>query len=97
MEHARLTATFHAGGGTLARLAATLTHHHVLDIVYTTSPPDRATAVIRVPRSDAPRALEKLRRLVETLDVTVDPPLPATTAPHLPAVRPRAVGTAARV
>lgn len=73
MEHARLTVTLRPGHGTLARLAATHNNHHVLDLAYTTSSPASATAVVRVPRSDAQRAQHKLRRLVEVIDVSLDP------------------------
>ncbi|MET8508492.1 hypothetical protein ABZV60_28205 [Streptomyces sp. NPDC004787] len=70
MEHTRLTVTLRSGHGALARLAATLNNHHVLDLTYSTAPADTATAVVRVPRSDAPRARHKLRRLVDVIDVT---------------------------
>ncbi|WEV24404.1 hypothetical protein OYE22_03680 [Streptomyces sp. 71268] len=93
MEHTRLTVTLRPGRGTLVRLAATLNHHQVLDFAYTAAPADAATsveasarvttAVIRVPRAHAPRAQQKLRRLVDVLDVAVDPAPPgaASTAP----------------
>ncbi|KPC86599.1 hypothetical protein ADL35_09970 [Streptomyces sp. NRRL WC-3753] len=79
MEHARLTVTLRPGHGTLARLAAVLNNHHVLDLAYTTSSRDSAAAVVRVPRSDAKRAQHKLRRLVDVIDVCLDP-APAGTA-----------------
>ncbi|MFF8835919.1 hypothetical protein [Streptomyces sp. NPDC015130] len=73
MEHARLNVTLRPGPGTLARLAATLNNHQVLDLAYTISSPASATAVVRVPRSDAPRAQYKLSRLVDVIDVLLDP------------------------
>ncbi|MFC7979044.1 hypothetical protein ACFUT3_27865 [Streptomyces cinereoruber] len=95
MEHARLTVTLRPGHGTLARLAATLNHHHVLDLAYTTSSPASATAVVRVPRSDAPRAQHKLRRLVDVIDVSLDPASAGTAElPNLPPTRHPATGTA---
>ncbi|MFF0561337.1 hypothetical protein [Streptomyces sp. NPDC004266] len=97
MEHTRLTVTLQPGHGTLARLAATLNNHHVLDLTYTTAPADTATAVVCVAQSDALRAQHKLRRLVDVIDVTPSPTeaadVPhtrhdATDAPRLSAVRP---------
>ncbi|MEV5318129.1 hypothetical protein AB0K92_10800 [Streptomyces sp. NPDC052687] len=72
MEHARLTVTLQLGHGTLARLAATLNNHHVLGLAYTTASPGPATAVVHVPRPDAPRAQQKLRRLVDVIDVSLE-------------------------
>ncbi|MFF5717236.1 hypothetical protein [Streptomyces buecherae] len=101
MEHIRLTVTLRPGRGTLARLAATLNHHQVLDFAYTAAPADVVTsagasasgataapatvttAVIRVPRAHAPRAQEKLRRLVDVLDVALDP-APSGVAAAMP-------------
>ncbi|MFD4995498.1 hypothetical protein [Streptomyces buecherae] len=98
MEHIRLTVTLRPGRGTLARLAATLNHHQVLDFAYTAPPADATasagvsasgataapagvtTAVIRVPRAHAPRAQQKLRRLVDVLDVALDPAPSGATA-----------------
>jgi hypothetical protein len=95
MEHARLTVTLQLGHGTLARLAATLNNHHVLDLAYTTSSPGSATAVVRVPRSDAPRAQHKLRRLIDVIDVSLDPALAGTAeALDLPTTRRSATGAA---
>ncbi len=95
MEHTRLTVTLRPCHGTLARLAATLNNHHVLDLAYTTSSPDSATAVVRVPRSDAPRAQHKLRRLVDVIDVSLDPASARTAeVPDLPATRRPAAGAA---
>jgi hypothetical protein len=73
LEHIRLTVTLQPGHGTLARLATTLDNHHVLDLSYTTGSPDVATAVVRVPQTDALRAQHKLRRLVDVIDVTLHP------------------------
>ncbi len=105
MEHIRLTVTLRPGRGTLARLAATLNHHQVLDFAYTapaeaatsaeasaslaaTAPARVTTAVVRVPRAHVPRAQQKLRMLVDVLDVALDPAPPgaAVTAPggHTP-------------
>ncbi|WP_225805584.1 hypothetical protein [Streptomyces sp. NK15101] len=70
MEHARLTVTLQPGHGTLARLAATLNNHHVLDLTYTTAPANTATAVVSVAQSDALRAQHKLCRLVDVIEVT---------------------------
>ncbi|EHY87547.1 hypothetical protein [Saccharomonospora azurea] len=91
MGYTRLTVTLQHGHGTLARLAATLNNHHVLGLAYTTSSPDSATAVVCVPRSVAPRAQHKLRRLVDVIDVSPDPaaggtaeiPAPITFDPAL--------------
>ncbi|MFB6837588.1 hypothetical protein [Streptomyces sp. NPDC056361] len=73
MEHTRLTVTLQPGHGTLARLAAMLNNHHVLDLTYTTAPTNTATAVVCVAQSDALRAQHKLRRLVDVIDVTPAP------------------------
>ncbi|MFF8601435.1 hypothetical protein ACF065_22575 [Streptomyces sp. NPDC015232] len=70
MEHTRLTVTLRSGHGVLARLAATLNNHHVLDLTYSETPADTATAVVRVTRPDALRARHKLRRLVDVIEVT---------------------------
>ncbi|ROQ26122.1 hypothetical protein EDD98_5727 [Streptomyces sp. PanSC19] len=78
MEHTRLTVTLRPGHGTLARLAATLNNHHVLDLTYTTAPADTARAVVCVAQSDALRAQHKLRRLVDVIEVTPTPALPDT-------------------
>lgn len=79
MEHTRLTVTLQPGHGTLARLAATLNNHHVLDLACTTAPANTATAVVCLAQPDALRAQHKLRRLVDVIDVTLDPASPATT------------------
>ncbi|MFE5913612.1 hypothetical protein ACFQ6B_31635 [Streptomyces wedmorensis] len=73
MEHTRLTVTLQSGHGTLARLAAMLNNHHVLDLTYTTAPTNTATAVVCVAQPDALRAQHKLRRLVDVIDVTPTP------------------------
>ncbi|MFF7777487.1 hypothetical protein ACFZCG_24085 [Streptomyces tanashiensis] len=78
MEHTRLTVTLQSGHGTLARLAATLNNHVVLDLTYTTAPTNTATAVVCVTQSDALRAQHKLRRLVDVIDVTPTPASPGT-------------------
>ncbi|QNS08234.1 hypothetical protein [Streptomyces xanthii] len=88
MDHARLTVTLRPGHGTLARLASTLNNHHVLDLAYATSSPLSATAVVRLPRPDAPRAQHKLRRLVDVIDVSLDDPASTSTShPSAGAVR----------
>ncbi|GGV99477.1 hypothetical protein GCM10010230_25690 [Streptomyces narbonensis] len=98
MEHARLNVTLRPGPGTLARLAATLSNHHVLDLAYTASSPASATAVVRVPRADAPRAQHKLRRLIDVIDVIdvlVDPASASTAGgPDLPISQDSATGAA---
>lgn len=73
MEHIRLTVDLRPGHGTLARLAATLNNHHVLSLAYRTAPANGARAVVHVPRPDAVRAQQRLRRLVDVIDVTSDP------------------------
>lgn len=78
MEHTRLTVTLQPGHGALARLAATLNNHHVLDLTYTTAPADTDTAVVYVAQSDALRAQHKLRRLVDVIEVTSAPVSPGT-------------------
>ncbi|MGW1120673.1 hypothetical protein ACWD5B_26750 [Streptomyces tanashiensis] len=78
MEHTRLTVTLQSGHGTLARLAATLNNHAVLDLTYTTASTNTATAVVCVTQSDALRAQHKLRRLVDVIDVTPAPASPDT-------------------
>ncbi|MFD0070841.1 hypothetical protein ACFVIY_00055 [Streptomyces sp. NPDC127166] len=78
MEHTRLTVMLQSGHGTLARLAATLNNHHVLDLTYTTAPTNTATAVVCVAQSDALRAQHKLRRLVDVIDVIDVTPAPAS-------------------
>ncbi|MER7831444.1 MULTISPECIES: hypothetical protein [unclassified Streptomyces] len=96
MELARLTVTLRPGHGTLARLSATLNNHHVLALAYTAASAGSATAVVRVPRSDAPRAQHKLRRLVDVIDVSLDVPAPAGggEAPEAAAVRRNAAAPA---
>ncbi|MBH5333318.1 hypothetical protein IHE55_00270 [Streptomyces pactum] len=95
MEHVQLTVTLRHGHGAFARLAATLNNHDVLDLTYTTSPPDAATAVVRVPRSDAPRAQHKLRRLVNVIDVSLESVSAGTAeGPHLPAAHHPLTGAA---
>ncbi|MFF0557519.1 hypothetical protein [Streptomyces sp. NPDC004266] len=94
MEHTRLTVTLQPGHGTLARLAATLNNHHVLDLTYTTAPANTATAVVCVAQSDALRAQHKLRRLVDVIEVTPTPPSPGTAeAADVPHTRHHAAGT----
>ncbi|WP_086826459.1 hypothetical protein [Streptomyces sp. NRRL B-24572] len=78
MEHTRLTVTLQPGHGTLARLAATLNNHHVLDLTYTTAPANTATAIVCVAQSDALRAQHKLCRLVDVIEVTPAPASPDT-------------------
>ncbi|WP_426368568.1 hypothetical protein [Streptomyces sp. E-08] len=88
MEHTRLTVTLQSGHGTLARLAAMLNNHHVLDLTYTTATTNTATAVVCVPQSDALRAQHKLRRLVDVIDVTPAPALLGTSeSPEVPHTR----------
>ncbi|MFC8953601.1 hypothetical protein ACFT8P_13315 [Streptomyces sp. NPDC057101] len=95
MEHARLTVTLRPGHGTLARLAATLNNHRVLDLAYTISSPGTASAVVRVPLSDAPRARHKLCRLVDVIDVSLDPASAGPVeGPKLPTSRHTATGAA---
>ncbi|SEQ95968.1 hypothetical protein [Streptomyces radiopugnans] len=95
MEHVRLTVAIQPGHGTLARLASALNNHHVLDLAYTTSSPGSATVVVCVPRSDAPRAQHRLRRLVEVIDVSLDPASAgAAEGPGLPTTRRPAAGAA---
>ncbi|MFH8371146.1 hypothetical protein [Streptomyces sp. NPDC018031] len=95
MEHTRLTVTLQPGHGTLARLAATLNNHHVLDLAYTTASSDSATAVVHVPQRDALRAQHKLRRLIDVIDVTLNPPPPGIAdAADVPTACQQAVGAA---
>ncbi|GAB7188337.1 hypothetical protein ATKI12_8168 [Kitasatospora sp. Ki12] len=77
MEHARLTVTLRPTTGTLARLASTLNNHRVLDLAFSTAAPAPARAVVRVPRPEAVRVQQKLRRMVDVLDVALEPAGPA--------------------
>ncbi|MFE5588367.1 hypothetical protein [Kitasatospora sp. NPDC056531] len=74
MEHPRLTVTLRPGTGTLARLASTLNNHRVLDLAFNTESATSARAVVRVPQQDAMRVEQKLRRLVDVIDVALEPP-----------------------
>ncbi|SEB87780.1 hypothetical protein [Streptomyces sp. TLI_105] len=97
MEHTRLTVTLRPGHGTLARLAATLNNHHVLDLTYTTSPANTTTAVVCVAQSDALRAQHKLRRLVDVIEVTPTPASPGTAeAADIPRTRHHATDASRR-
>ncbi|MEU8921949.1 hypothetical protein AB0D10_13580 [Kitasatospora sp. NPDC048545] len=73
MEHTRLTVILRPTTGTLARLASTLNNHRVLDLAFTTAAPASARAVVRVPRPEAVRVQQKLRRMVDVLDVALEP------------------------
>ncbi|GAA3376686.1 hypothetical protein GCM10020367_49350 [Streptomyces sannanensis] len=72
MEHARLTVTLRHSPGALARLAVTLNSQRVLGLTYDAAPANAARAVVQVVRPDAVRAQEKLRRLVDVIDVAVE-------------------------
>ncbi|MEU9042928.1 MULTISPECIES: hypothetical protein [unclassified Kitasatospora] len=91
MEHARLTVTLRPTAGTLARLASTLNNHRVLDLAFSTVAPASARAVVRVPRREAVRVQQKLRRMVDVLDVALEPAGPdggaasRVPAPQVPA------------
>ncbi|MFF7995742.1 hypothetical protein ACFZDG_38975 [Kitasatospora xanthocidica] len=80
MEHARLTVTLRPTTGTLARLASTLNNHRVLDLAFSAAAPAPARAVVRVPRPEAVRVQQKLRRMVDVLDVALEPAGPAEDA-----------------
>ncbi|MEV7774519.1 hypothetical protein [Kitasatospora sp. NPDC086791] len=100
MELARLTVTLRPTTGTLARLASVLNNHRVLDLAFSAAAPASARAVVRVPRPEAVRVQQKLRRMVDVLDVAVDPAAPdAVAGPQhpvpTPAPTPRPVEPAA--
>ncbi|MFJ8623534.1 hypothetical protein ACIRD3_11895 [Kitasatospora sp. NPDC093550] len=102
MEHTRLTVTLRPTTGTLARLASTLNNHRVLDLAFSTaapaSAPASARAVVRVPRPEAVRVQQKLRRMVDVLEVSLEPAAPDTPATaHAPAPRPTAPAAPAAV
>ncbi|WP_030244836.1 hypothetical protein [Streptomyces sp. NRRL S-350] len=73
MEHTRLTVTLHPTAGTLARLASTLNNHRVLDLAFSAGAAAPARAVVRVPQPEAVRVQQKLRRLVDVIDVALEP------------------------
>ncbi|MER7582478.1 hypothetical protein [Kitasatospora sp. NPDC097691] len=89
MEHTRLTVTLRPTTGTLARLASTLNNHRVLDLAFSAAAPSSARAVVRVPRPEAVRVQQKLRRMVDVLDVALEPSCPDDgTAPQAPSPGP---------
>ncbi|MGW4896101.1 hypothetical protein ACWEQL_28180 [Kitasatospora sp. NPDC004240] len=82
MEHTRLTVTLRPTTGTLARLASTLNNHQVLDLAFTTAAPaSAARAVVRVPQPEAVRVQQKLRRMIDVLDVALEPATPDNVTP----------------
>ncbi|MFI8459970.1 hypothetical protein [Kitasatospora sp. NPDC085464] len=100
MEHTRLTVTLRPTTGTLARLASTLNNHRVLDLAFSAVAPASARAVVRVPGPEAVRVQQKLRRMVDVLDVALEPSSPDDgPAPQAPSPRPAGVpaGAAAGV
>ncbi|MFE6050465.1 hypothetical protein ACFQ6N_06915 [Kitasatospora sp. NPDC056446] len=76
MEHTRLTVTLRPSTGTLARLASTLNNHRVLDLSFSAGTAAPARAVLRVPGPEAVRVQQKLRRMVDVLDVALEPACP---------------------
>jgi hypothetical protein len=71
----RLVATVRHGRGTLARLATTLNPHPVTEFDYRLGDDGAATLVVAVAGSDwdARRVRLRLERLVDVLEVVVDP------------------------
>ncbi|MEU0939434.1 MULTISPECIES: hypothetical protein [unclassified Embleya] len=68
--HARLVARMRHGRGVLARVASTLNNHGVRRLSYVSTEFGAATVEVTVSARDAARVEARLRRMVETLEVT---------------------------
>ncbi|MFF7246831.1 hypothetical protein ACFZBU_23330 [Embleya sp. NPDC008237] len=69
-ESARLVARMRHGRGVLARVASTLNNHGVRRLSYVSTEFGAATVEVTVCARDAARVEARLRRMVETLEVT---------------------------
>ncbi|MET7303616.1 hypothetical protein [Embleya sp. NPDC005575] len=69
-ESARLVARMRHGRGVLARVASTLNNHGVRRLSYVSTEFGAATVEVTVCTREAARVEARLRRMVETLEVT---------------------------